>query len=363
MSLMVDIVINHLAANQTPDAVDYSLFPAPFNSASAFHPACNIDYANQSSIEDCWLVTAPPPALADVKSEDATVFDAMVKSVVNIVKTYNVDGIRLDTARHIPKQYLAQFQDAVGVFVTGEAFNDSVAYVEQYQGPLASALNYPLWYVLVDTFMGRTTFDYLGATIKTEEAAFSDANALTNFLDNHDQPRLASREGDDVVRDKNAVTFLMFTSGIPIVYYGFEQRFNGGGDPVNRETMWTSGYNTNATLYQYISKLHQIRDTASTAVGKASYFSSNVGVLGTSPEYMALQRGPLVVVVSNVGADGTTDSFNVPSSSFQSGTTVVDLLSCQTTKVRTKGGFVSPPNGGEARVSSAFCSSEEDLIY
>lgn len=27
-----DIVINHLATNQTPDAVNYSAFPVPFNS-------------------------------------------------------------------------------------------------------------------------------------------------------------------------------------------------------------------------------------------------------------------------------------------------------------------------------------------
>ncbi|KAI5458797.1 alpha-amylase [Mariannaea sp. PMI_226] len=350
MSLMVDIVINHLAANQTPKAVDYSAFPSPFGNKASFNPPCDIDYANQTSIEDCWLVTTPPPALADVDVANSTVFDAMVGSVVDIVKTYNVDGIRLDTARHIPKQYLAKFQDAVGVFVTGEALNESVAYVQQYQGPLDSAINYPLWFVLVDTFMGRTTFDYLAATIKTEEAAFSDVNALTNFLDNHDQPRLASRDGDDVIRDKNAVAFLMFTSGIPVVYYGFEQRFTGAADPVNREPMWTSKYDTKAPLYQYISKLHKIRAVASSITGKAAYFSSKVQILGTSQENMALQRGPLVVVVSNVGVDGTTASLKVAASNFTPGTMIVDLLSCSTAKVGKAGGFVSPPNKGEARI-------------
>ncbi|RJE17791.1 alpha-amylase [Aspergillus sclerotialis] len=345
MSLMVDIVINHLAANQKPDNVEYSRFPAPFNSKSSFHQPCDIDYANQSSVEDCWLTTTLPP-LVDVKSEDA--------SVVDIVKTYNVDGIRLDTARHVPKQYLAQFQDAVGVFVTGEALNESVPFVQQYQGPLDSAHNYPLWYALVDTFTGRTTFDYLAAIMKTEEAVFSDINVLTNFLDNHDQPRMASRVGDDLVRDKNAVTFLMFTSGIPVLYYGFEQRFDGSADPVNREPMWRSDYNTNATLYQYISKLHEIRDLASTTIEKSSYFSSYVKVLGTSTEYMALQRGPLVVVVSNVGVDGTNNSFNIAASDFAPGSTIIDLFSCSTVKVGKKGSFVSPPNEGEARKKEAF---------
>jgi alpha-amylase len=351
MSLMVDIVINHLTANQTPSEVEFNRFPRPFNTKSAFHPPCDIDYNNQTSIEDCWLVTSPPPALADVNSENAKVFDAMVKSVVNIVKTYNVDGIRLDTARHVPKQYLQQFQDAVGVFVTGEALNGDPAYVSQYQGPLDSAINYPLWYALIDTFMGHTGFDRLASMIETEEASFSDVNALTNFLDNHDQPRLASRPEDDVIRDKNAVTFLMFTSGIPVVYYGFEQGFNGSGDPVNRETLWSSGYNTNALLYKYISKLHQIRDLASNSVGKTEYFSENVKVLGNSTEYMAMQRGSLVVIVSNVGVNGTNNSFNVSASQFRRGVQIVDLLSCDIATVGNGGSFTSSPSKGEARVS------------
>jgi|SRR5271156_1504834 len=96
MFLMLDIVINHLAANATPDAVDYSLFPSPFNSPISFHPNCSIDYANQSSIQDCWLVETPPPSLPDVNTENATVFNAIVSCVVDIVRKYNVDGIRLD---------------------------------------------------------------------------------------------------------------------------------------------------------------------------------------------------------------------------------------------------------------------------
>jgi len=365
MSLMVDIVINHLAFNGPAQSVDYSLYPPPFNSPSAFHPVCDIDYGNQSSIESCWLVTSPP-SLPDVKSENATVFDAIVNSVVDLVKTYDVDGIRLDTARHIPKDKLAQFQDAVGVFVTGEALNDSVQFVSQYQGPLDSALNYPLWYPLIDAILGKYSFDYLGGLIKAEETNFSDVNVLTNFLDNHDQPRLASRPGDDVVRDENAVTFLMFTSGIPVIYYGFEQRFNGGYDPINREPLWTSNYNTNATLYQYITILHRIRSlvaannshgktkhaAAKSHVMQQDFFSSNVEVLGTSQEYIALQRGPLVVVVSNVGANGTTNSFIVANSQFEPNSEIIDLLSCARATVGSRREVTSTPNGGKARVSA-----------
>lgn len=351
---MLDVVINHLTANQTNDTVDYGLFPAPFNTEAAYHQPCSIDFANQSSIEDCWLVANAPPVLADIKSENSTVIDSMINSVVSLVKEYNIDGIRLDTARHVPKQYLAQFQDAVGVFVTGEALNQSSVYASQYQGPLDSVINYPLWYIIGDTFMGRTTFDYLAAEVTSEQAMFPDANVWTTFLDNHDQQRFASREGDDIVRDANGVTFLMFNSGIPVVYYGFEQRFNGSGDPYNREPFWTSGYNTSAYLYKYISTLHDIRNLASGLVGKSEYFASKTNVLTTSPQYMAFERGPLVVVVSNVGTNGTNQVISISKSQFPKGIAITDLLSGTNITVEGDGSFNSTAPGGEARVGAEF---------
>ncbi|KFY02051.1 hypothetical protein O988_02376 [Pseudogymnoascus sp. VKM F-3808] len=349
MSLMIDVVINHFGASQDSGSVDYSAYPSPFNNAGAFHSPCAIDYNDQASIENCWVVTTPAPSLPDINSEDATIFTALVDSVVDLVSNYSIDGIRLDTAKHVPQEYLTQFQEAVGVFVTGEALDGDPAYVSGYQGPLDSAINYPLWYPLITAFMGGN-FDSLATMISTEATSFSDVNALTNFLDNHDQPRIASQAGDDEVKDKNAVTFLMFTSGIPMVYYGFEQRFTGAADPDNRETLWTSGYDTTTTLYQYIAQLHEIRGIASNVTDKATYFSSNVTVLGTSSEYMALERGPVVVVVSNVGAAGASDGFSVTGSQFSSGDTVVDLLDCTTATVDESGVFTSQSNNGEARI-------------
>ncbi|KFY18754.1 hypothetical protein V493_08372 [Pseudogymnoascus sp. VKM F-4281 (FW-2241)] len=349
MSLMIDVVINHFGANQESGSVDYSAFPSPFNDASAFNSPCAIDYENQASIENCWVVTTPTPSLPDINPENASTFAALVDSVVDIVSNYSIDGIRLDTAKHVPLKYLTQFQEAVGVFVTGEALDGDPAYVSGYQGPLDSAINYPLWYDLIKAFMGGN-FDSLAAMISTEATTFSDVNALTNFLDNHDQPRIASVAGTDEVREKNAVAFMMFTSGIPMIYYGFEQRFTGAADPDNRETLWTSAYNTDTALYKHIAQLHQIRSIASNVTDKATYFSSNVAVLGTSNEHMALQRGPLVVVVSNVGAAGTSESFGVTGSQFASGDTVVDLLDCTTATVGDSGTFTSPSSKGEARI-------------
>jgi alpha-amylase len=61
-----------------------------------------------------------------------------------------------------------------------------------------------------------------------EQGAFTDMNALGVFIDNHDNPRFLSYQGTSVTSFKAALTFTIFSQGIPIIYYGSEQGFNGG---------------------------------------------------------------------------------------------------------------------------------------
>lgn len=58
---------------------------------------------------------------------------------------------------------------------------------------------------------------------------------------------------------KAALAFSLFTEGIPIVYYGTEQSFNGGNDPFNRAPLWTTGFDTTNDMYQYVAKLVETR--------------------------------------------------------------------------------------------------------
>jgi alpha-amylase len=58
---------------------------------------------------------------------------------------------------------------------------------------------------------------------------------------------------------KSVLAFIIFTDGIPIVYAGQEQHFNGGNDPANREATWTAGYNTSSELYKFIADANAIR--------------------------------------------------------------------------------------------------------
>lgn len=44
------------------------------------------------------------------------------------------------------------------------------------------------------------------------------------------------------------------------VYQGQEQHLSGAYNPVNREAVWLSGYNTSGPLYPYITTLNAFRN-------------------------------------------------------------------------------------------------------
>ncbi|KAL9114544.1 MAG: hypothetical protein Q9227_001625 [Pyrenula ochraceoflavens] len=342
MYLMVDWVINHFSLDTGPDDADYGVFPSPWNTAEAFHPPCDIDYSNQTSVEWCWFSTSNQGSLPDVYTEKPTIFNPLVESVETLVTKYNIDGIRLDTAKYMPKEYLQQFQDAVGVFVMGEVADGNYDYVADYQKYLDSTLNYALFYNLQQSIPQNKTLDNVGYGMYYINKTNVDPTILGNFLDNHDQARIASWTGEDEFKDANAVTFIMFHSGIPIVYYGFEQRFNGAADPNNREMMWTSNYDTSTSLYQYISKLQQIRAMAADLSGPSFYDQSTTANY-TDAHTLVFERGKLVIVINNVGSSGNAQTnVNIPNTQYSRGQILVDLISCQTvTVIGCTGGFYS----------------------
>ena len=129
MFLMVDIVVNHMASASDPP--DYNIYQ-PFSSQSYFHPECFIhDYQNQTDIEQCWLGDKAVP-LADVNTEDDGVVNTLNSWVRNLVETYAIDGLRIDTVMHVRKDFWPAFAQAAGVFTLGEVEHQNTSYVAEY---------------------------------------------------------------------------------------------------------------------------------------------------------------------------------------------------------------------------------------
>jgi alpha-amylase len=140
MYLMLDVVINHLAAPTNPPQYT-SLYSSPFNSESSFHTECFInatDYpsppysaGNQTRVEQCWLGDTNVP-LADINTEDQNLVQFWYNWIANTTKTYGVDGVRIDTVKHIRQDFWTGFKDSAGVWCVGEVLANETEYVGPY---------------------------------------------------------------------------------------------------------------------------------------------------------------------------------------------------------------------------------------
>ena len=248
--VMVDVVANHVG----PVGTDYSQV-YPFNSADHYHDYCDItDWTNQWQIENCRLSGLP-----DLKQENDWVTQTLLDWISNLISTYNIDGIRIDTIMEVPQWFWDKFRSSAGVFQIGEAFNGDINYVADYQNHLDSVFNYPLYYTIQSSFCG--SFTNLEGYWFNSRPIYPAPQQVATFVENHDNPRFLNRCND---RSKftNAAIFSLLWEGIPVFYYGGEQYYAGGADPNNREPLWDN-YNTGTELYRLLGVTNNLRTSKS----------------------------------------------------------------------------------------------------
>lgn len=285
---MVDVVANHMGKGAIADNR-----PSPLDQASSYHsPACVIDYNNQTSIEFCRIDNLPD---VNTQSSDLrTLYQTWVKWLVT---EYSFDGVRIDTVRHVEKDFWPGFASAAGVYSIGEVFSGDATYLLGYAKTMSGLLNYATYYPMNNFYQQKGTSQAMVDSMNTIRDTFPDPSALGTFLDNHDNARWLNQKNDTTLL-KNALAFVILSRGIPIVYYGTEQSYSGAADPANREDLWRSNFNTNADLYQAIKKLTAARKSAGGLAGNDHthlYVASNAYAFSRA-------NGTLVVLTTNAGS-------------------------------------------------------------
>lgn len=308
ISVIQDVVINHgstlnningnTAFNASGYALSYAIsakkYAAPFNTNAANPSLTNLfhnfgaitDFSSQQQIELGEL-----SGLDDFRTETAYVRTNMAAIYNFWITNAGFDGFRIDTVKHAEMGFwsdwcprIHDFAFANGktnFFMFGEVFDSSEAKNGSYSGTngggafkLDSLLDYPLF------FAAQNVFEWGGNTKQLEDhynalAANYDPrtiNQLVTFLDNHDTTRFlnSANANGDTNRLNVALTFLHTARGIPCVYQGTEQAFNGGADPANREDMFAGqfkdsglsgvdSFNMTHPQFQLIAKLNNFR--------------------------------------------------------------------------------------------------------
>ncbi|MFO0618319.1 MAG: alpha-amylase family glycosyl hydrolase [Polyangiaceae bacterium] len=251
-----------------------------------------------------------PGGLKDVnttlceKRDGIGVKDAMVDAYARWVELTDVDGFRIDTVKHVEREFWRYFTQKVrqrllkgnkarflmfgeafdgrdqlvgaftkkdlpspeqldlenqcvtdGVPITGDQL-DSVFYFPQYFTAIRDVFQLGLPTKKLEELWNQRATTW-GTEAQLDGAGVPPNQLPINFIDNHDVPRFLF--GGTVAGLHEALAFIFTAQGIPCVYYGTEQEFSGGNDPANREDLWPTGFPEDGPTFTFIQKLAEIR--------------------------------------------------------------------------------------------------------
>lgn len=343
MRLVLDMVVNHTG--------DTARLPKQ-------RPAWFHDPRTCHGLGDA-MVFCPLDGHPDFAQERGDVAAYLSDVAARWTSKHGIDGIRMDTAKHVPPAYFSSsFFPAVrgaraDLFAVAEAFDDgSIDPAARYvNAGFDSAFHFPLRRALVDAIGKSGSVDRVASAVAAGIAKLGMDRALdlVVFADNHDVPRFANEPGwgvpDDEVRRRTMLALaLVFTlPGIPQLYQGDELGMYGGGDPDNRRDLpsWATSaagraaahpgeaVAGSAQVFARVQKLAALR-TSVPALVDGAYRELWRQNGAQNPNVFAFARGTgdaaRVVVISNGAARSGTMRIPVPATVFPDGAQLVDEL-------------------------------------
>ena len=230
IKVILDAVPNHTADYLDGTSTVYSPSTyspaAPFNNPNWYHHNGDIlDYNDYNQ-----LVNNDMGGLDDLDQSNPDAKAAILDAYSKWVNDIGFDGIRIDATSSLPKTFISEFENTLGVPTFGEVFNGSVDFVSDFQNYQWGVLDFPLFFAARDVFSHDTSFQNI-KNILDQDYKYQNTNNLVTFIDNHDRDRFLNLAEDNYKKLRLALTFLFTVRGIPDVYYGTEQAHYGGGVP------------------------------------------------------------------------------------------------------------------------------------
>jgi glycosidase len=238
---------------------------------------------------------------------NSAVREHLLGAVESWIRDFDIDGLRLDAADVVDIDFqraLAAHCRAIkpDFWLMGEIVHGDYRRWAN-AGTLDSVTNYEAFKGLYSSLVDRNYFE-IAYTLNREfgPSGMYTGLSLYNFVDNHDQDRVASRLGDP--RLLYPLYLMLFTMpGVPSIYYGSEwglagKRGRGDDGPVRPalELADAPGLGTEPALADAIRRFAAIR-AGSLALRRGSHRQ-----LHAAAEQMAFAReldGELVVVMLN----------------------------------------------------------------
>jgi glycosidase len=311
MYIILDIIINHTGDNWAypGDCLYYYWKDAPgpfdFGSWREVDPTLGLQeddaiwpvefqdkeyYKRRGQIRD-WndpdeAINGDFLSLKELDITRPSVLDTLIKVYKYWIAIADIDGFRVDTVKHMENSATAIFCNAVreyakrigkhNFFIFGEIVGDDET-LQRYIGrnsriegtnerfpSLDAALDFPLYFVLEEVIKGFASPIYLRDRYERFKTLYADqmSRPYRRFM----------RHNPYLQQAVLAIGYLLTSQGVPCIYYGTEQGFDGGGnnDRYVRECMFggkwgafdTTGvhfFNDQHQIYQGISAIANIR--------------------------------------------------------------------------------------------------------
>jgi alpha-amylase len=369
--------LSYVNANKT--------YPAPFNLTAANPSLTNLfhNYGDIQNFNDTnQVVLGWLDGLNDFRTESPYVRSNMAAIYEYWIQQIGFDGYRVDTALEVDMGCWQTFCPAIhsfaatngntNFFMFAEADNGSESVVAPYTGTadggpfeFDSVVDYPLYDNAIQSVFASAS----GATsliqnhYNSVDSIYDSASRmqLVTFLDNHDNPRFlsTSEANNNTNRLEVALAFLYTSRGIPCLYYGTEQGFDGTTDPNDREDMFAGrfkdgpsgtvlqlsspgadNFNMTHPLFLWVAQLNNFRRlypalTLGSYVNRASN-SSGPGLFA----YSRIINTQEVFVVFNTA--GSSQTLPATTLTYPGGTVLLNLLNTNETYTLNSGSQTPP---------------------
>jgi glycosidase len=315
LKIILDHVSNHIGINhywvKNPPMSDW------FNGAADNHlPASHdkmafLDIHGDSTIvkmsQQGWFSDYMP----DLNQRNPFLKKYLIENTLWWIEYAGVDGIREDTYPYNDQRYLAEWAEVIlteypNFNIVGEVWQGTPSVTSGYQtnspvrkidfdSNLPTVTDFALSDAIRSFLNGKENIYKIYETI-AQDFIYSDPDNLLVFMDNHDITRAMYEAKGDLNKIKIALSLILYTRGIPCIFYGTEiglaggpkdgelrQPFPGGFIDDERNTFTKDGRTEKENeIYNYLQELLKLRNLyPSLAKGKLIhiYFYNNIYLL------------------------------------------------------------------------------------
>ncbi len=247
LKIILDHVSNHIGINHywvknLPS--DDWLNGSPGNFIKASHDKMAfLDVHGDSTIirmhQQGWFTDYMP----DLNQRNLFLKKYLIQNTLWWIEYSGLDGIREDTYPYNDQKYLSEWAEAIlneypNFNIVGEIWQGVPSVISGYQtespvrridfdSNLPAVTDFALSDAIRDYLSGAESINKVYETI-AQDNVYSDPDNLLVFFDNHDVDRAMLVADGNVEKIKIALNLVLFTRGIPSIFYGTEIGIKGG---------------------------------------------------------------------------------------------------------------------------------------